>query len=141
MSGALHILQRWAQSTGFDGEPITTLAQVEELCAEAVRQGARLCTITSRCPRRDVTGGSVYFLSPKRTVEFRLPLIEIVGRDVAGGSDFLFALDPAGFARVEPRHVRFLRGWRYLTDAPPDLPNNTDELPEHMRRELRELGL
>lgn len=137
----MNILQRWTQWARVDGEPITTLAQVEELCAEALREGAAVLTFTSRRPRQDCD--NVYFLSPRRLIEFRLPLVEIVGDNRSG---FLFVLDPAGFALVQPRHVRFLRGWRYLADPPPDLPEPSagpaeNELPEHVRRELKELGL
>lgn len=47
---------------------------------------------------------------------------------------------------VEPRPMRAFQGWRYLAaaDAPPDLSGSAGglrELPEALRRELRELGL
>lgn len=47
---------------------------------------------------------------------------------------------------VEPRPMRAFQGWRYLAaaDAPPDLDASAkglQELPEALRRELRELGL
>ena len=47
---------------------------------------------------------------------------------------------------VEPRPMRAFQGWRYLAtaDAPPDLDASAKglhELPEALRRELRELGL
>jgi hypothetical protein len=47
---------------------------------------------------------------------------------------------------VEPRPYRAFQGWRYLTakDAPRDLDRaapGVKNMPEHMRRELRELGL
>jgi hypothetical protein len=49
-------------------------------------------------------------------------------------------------ASVEPRPWRAFQGWRYLEtkDAPRDLSRIAPGLramPEHMRRELRELGL
>ena len=141
ISGQLHLLQRWTQWIGFDGEPITTLAQVEELCARCAESGHDIRTRTTRRPRRDVTGGCVYFVSSRGLIVFRMPLLRIGGIDTADGSGFYFIMDAAGLRLTAPRRAGFLRGWRYLTDAPPDLPNNTDELPEHMRRELRELGL
>jgi hypothetical protein len=47
---------------------------------------------------------------------------------------------------VEPRPMRAFQGWRYLAaaDAPPDLAASAKglhDLPEALRRELRELGL
>jgi hypothetical protein len=47
---------------------------------------------------------------------------------------------------VKPRPYRAFQGWRYLAvkDAPPDLDRaapGAKDMPEAMRRELRELGL
>ena len=47
---------------------------------------------------------------------------------------------------VEPRPFRAFQGWRYLgaKDAPRDLDRvapGAKKMPEHLRRELRELGL
>ncbi|MEZ5788439.1 MAG: DUF1489 domain-containing protein [Xanthobacteraceae bacterium] len=46
---------------------------------------------------------------------------------------------------VEPRPMRAFQGWRYLTaaDAPPDIVVGAafHDLPEALRRELRDLGL
>jgi hypothetical protein len=47
---------------------------------------------------------------------------------------------------VQPRPFRAFQGWRYLTaaDAPPDLDRvarGAADMPEPLRRELRELGL
>jgi hypothetical protein len=47
---------------------------------------------------------------------------------------------------VEPRPFRAFQGWRYLAakDAPRDLDRaapGAKDMPEHLRRELRELGL
>jgi hypothetical protein len=47
---------------------------------------------------------------------------------------------------VQPRPYRAFQGWRYFTekDAPPDLDRaapGARDMPEQMRRELRELGL
>jgi hypothetical protein len=47
---------------------------------------------------------------------------------------------------VLPRPMRAFQGWRYLppNDAPPDLTRagtGLVEMPEELRRELRELGL
>lgn len=47
---------------------------------------------------------------------------------------------------VEPRPFRAFQGWRYLEakDAPRDLDRvapGARDMPEHMRRELRQLGL
>jgi hypothetical protein len=47
---------------------------------------------------------------------------------------------------VQPRPFRAFQGWRYLSakDAPRDLDRaapGAAKMPEHLRRELRELGL
>jgi len=44
---------------------------------------------------------------------------------------------------VEPRPYRAFQGWRYLEpkDAPRDLDRAAPDIPEDLRRELRQLGL
>jgi hypothetical protein len=53
------------------------------------------------------------------------------------------ALEPK-VVPVEPRPCRAFQGWRYLDDAPRDLDKaapGARDMPEDMRRELRDLGL
>ena len=65
--------------------------------------------------------------------------------DKAGVGRCKLVLDPK-CVPVRPRPYRAFQGWRYLTDkdAPPDLDRvarGTSNMPEPLRRELRELGL
>jgi hypothetical protein len=65
--------------------------------------------------------------------------------DKAGVGRCELALEPKVIA-VEPRPWRAFQGWRYLDvkDAPRDLDRaapGAKNMPETMRRELRELGL
>lgn len=103
----------------------------------------RFETITTRRVTRaaEMEGGSVYFVR-SGTVLFRMPFLEVV--DLWGG-EWAIVMRPE-LIRTERKRVGMVRGWRYMAnaDAPPDLPRlplETDELPEHMRKELEELGL
>ena len=112
---------------------------------------------TRRAPRRaaELVGGSVYFVVKGETL-FRMPFLGL--EPVRDG----FPNAPAHYcehtaivcaprvAMVEAHKVRYLRGWRYLTDADappdlsqPDLAGTLDDAPPPptMARELRELGL
>jgi hypothetical protein len=65
--------------------------------------------------------------------------------DNAGVGRCQFVLEPK-VVLVEPRPWRAFQGWRYLADkdAPRDLDRaapGAKDMPEAMRRELRELGL
>jgi hypothetical protein len=65
--------------------------------------------------------------------------------DKGGTSRCQLVLEPK-VVPVKPRPWRAFQGWRYLEakDAPPDLDRaapGAKDMPEAMRRELRELGL
>ena len=65
--------------------------------------------------------------------------------DKEGVSRCQLVLDPK-CVLVQPRPYRAFQGWRYLAakDAPPDLDRvarGAGNMPEPLRRELRELGL
>ena len=90
-------------------------------------------------------GGSIYWvirgeiLCRERILDVR-PIV-----DKEGVSRCQLVLDPT-CVLVKPRPYRAFQGWRYLPakDAPPDLDHaapGARNMPEHMRRELRELGL
>lgn len=90
-------------------------------------------------------GGSIYWvikgeiLCRERILEVR-PIV-----DKEGVSRCQLVLDPK-CVLVQPRPYRAFQGWRYLPakDAPPDLDRaapGARNMPETMRRELRELGL
>jgi hypothetical protein len=90
-------------------------------------------------------GGSLYWVI-RGTVMCRQQLIDVrpfVDKDGVGRCHFV--LKPK-VVLVNPRPYRAFQGWRYLApeDAPPDLDRSApgaSEMPESLRRELRDLGL
>jgi hypothetical protein len=97
--------------------------------------------------RRDdiLDGGSLYWVI-KGQVKARQPILDI--REIEGGDGITrceLVLGPEVVETVmQPK--RPFQGWRYLDDkdAPKDLfsaGSGLEEMPEHMKRELAELGL
>jgi hypothetical protein len=111
--------------------------------------GAREHVHTTRMtPKRSselLAGGSLYWVI-RGEISCRqrlLALRAVVDRD--GVRRCALALEPS-VVPVEPRPCRAFQGWRYLAakDAPRDLDRaapGARDMPETMRRELRELGL
>ncbi len=90
-------------------------------------------------------GGSIYWVIRGEILcrERILDIRPVVDRD--GISRCQLVLDPK-CVLVQPRPYRAFQGWRYLEakDAPPDLDRaapGARNMPESLRRELRELGL
>lgn len=151
MTGQLHLLRGFPPN--INGAPIT----LEEFVASVpgwAAEGNIFGSWTRRRPRREaeLEGGSVYFVLKGET-RFRMPLL---GLERVGDGNW-HDVEPkyvnhtaiccaAEIIWVERFPVRYLRGWRYLAsgDAPPDLPAaipGDNDLPEDMKRELKELGL
>ena len=92
-----------------------------------------------------VDGGSLYWVI-KGQVAARQTLLEIRPfTDTDGIGRCHLVLEPR-VVPVHPRPCRPFQGWRYLPekDAPADLGKSSGaiaEMPEELRRELRELGL
>ncbi len=89
-------------------------------------------------------GGSLYWVM-KGMVQCRQRLLEIRPFvDGEGISRCHLVLEPE-IVRTEWQPRRPFQGWRYMTadDAPADLnaDDEAGELPDHLRRELTELGL
>lgn len=89
-------------------------------------------------------GGSLYWVM-KRMIQCRQRLLEIRPfTDGEGISRCHLVLEPT-IVRTEWQPRRPFQGWRYLKpeDAPSDrrAVEGEDELPDHMRRELADLGL
>lgn len=89
-------------------------------------------------------GGSLYWVM-KGMVQCRQLLLEIRPfTDGEGVSRCHLVLEPT-IVRTEWQPRRPFQGWRYLKaeDAPPDRSvfEGENDLPDHMRRELTELGL
>jgi hypothetical protein len=136
---------------------------VEQLAAFQTRRRAELAAaglptfnrhLTRNFPRRveeimapaDGPSGSLYWVI-RREVRVRQPFHAIEEAvDHEGRRCCALVLEPA-LIRVTPRPHRPFQGWRYLdaADAPADLTaqgqDESDEMPEEMRRELRALGL
>jgi hypothetical protein len=103
---------------------------------------------TRMAPKRAdelIDGGSLFWVI-RRQVMCRQRLIDVRPYvDKAGVGRCQFVLEPT-VVLVEPRPWRAFQGWRYLAaqDAPRDLDRaapGAADMPEAMRRELRDLGL
>jgi hypothetical protein len=105
-----------------------------------------LVHVTRQTPKRAaelLDGGSIYWVV-KGFVVARQKLLDLRPLEVNGiahcGIVYEAELMPV---RNQPR--RAFQGWRYLQqkDAPADMPPGSghEDLPEHMREELRALGL
>ena len=112
----------------------------------AAGKPAELMHVTRQMPKRAaevLDGGSIYWVV-KGFVVARQKMLELRPLEVNGiahcGLIYDTDLVPV---RSQPR--RAFQGWRYLKpeDAPKDLSEGSghEELPEHMRQELRALGL
>lgn len=132
---------------------------VEELASWQKRRRAELAAaglppysrhLTRNFPRRAAEilqgGGSLYWVIRREIrVRQRLHAIE-EAVDHEGRPCCALVFEPE-LVRVMPRSHRPFQGWRYLeaADAPADLPahavDESAEMPEAMRRELRALGL
>lgn len=132
---------------------------VEELAAWQTRRRAELTAagqppysrhLTRNFPRRADEimdgGGSLYWVI-RREVRVRQRLHSIdEAVDHEGRKCCALVFEPE-LVRVMPRSHRPFQGWRYLeaADAPGDLPEHavdeSAEMPDALRRELRALGL
>jgi hypothetical protein len=92
-----------------------------------------------------VDGGSLYWVIRGQIMcrERILGIRPFVDKDGIGRCHIVLDCKPV---LVEPRPYRAFQGWRYLlpADAPRDLDRaapGARDMPEHLRRELRQLGL
>ena len=104
--------------------------------------------VTRMTPKRDtelLDGGSLYWVI-KGEIAARQKLVAIEPfRDKDGIGRCRLVMETK-LVPVSPRPMRAFQGWRYLDakSAPPDLrgsPQDIADMPEPMRKELRELGL
>ena len=108
-------------------------------------QAALVGHVTRSVPKRAaelLDGGSIYWVI-RGQVQCRQRLLGVEPFiDDEGTQRCRLVLDPAPF-RTEWRPRRAFQGWRYLEapDAPPDLADGGEDIPEDMRRELASLGL
>lgn len=112
------------------------------------RQPIEHVHVTRMMPKRAaelVGGGSLYWVV-RGQIACRQKLIALRPfRDKEGVERCRILLEPK-LVLTEPRPHRAFQGWRYLDarDAPEDLARaapGAARMPEHMRRELRDLGL
>ncbi len=113
----------------------------------AGRPAEQVHTTRSAPKRADevLDGGSLYWVI-KGQIAARQRVLDLRSiTDAEGIARCQIVLDPA-LVQVMPRPARPFQGWRYLADneAPEDLTagaGEVAEMPEELRRELRELGL
>jgi hypothetical protein len=143
---ALHLLKLSVGS-----ESIRDLEEwIEDRLAQKRKKSEALEHIhtTRMVPKRVeelLAGGSMFWVI-KGQIAARQKLIAVRPfTDKEGVSRCRLVMEPP-LIPVMPRPFRAFQGWRYLRveDAPPDLKAGAGELaemPEELRRELRELGL
>jgi hypothetical protein len=92
-----------------------------------------------------VDGGSLYWVIRGQIMcrERILDIRPFTDKDGTGRCHIVLDCTPVP---VEPRPYRAFQGWRYFSpaDAPPDLDRvapGARDMPEDLRRELRDLGL
>lgn len=120
----------------------------EEVLAAAARgEGYERVHVTRMFPKRVdevLDGGSLYWVI-KGIVQVRQKIIDLRPvRGMDGIERCGIVLDPE-LHRTEYRPCRAFQGWRYYpaTDVPADLRavSGGEDIPEEMRRALRELAL
>jgi hypothetical protein len=127
---------------------VETIAELEEWVARRVRERGEHFHVTRMVPKRGeelIAGGSLYWVI-KGQVACRQKLLSIAPfTDEQGIGRCRLMLEPV-VRPVTPRPCRAFQGWRYLAakDAPADLGRRgagLGKMPEHLRRELAQLGL
>lgn len=89
--------------------------------------------------------GSLYWVI-RRVIRVRQKITEFRPVEREDGKPACALILAPELVRTRPRSFRPFQGWRYLptADSPPDLPEGydaSDEIPEVMADELREMGL
>lgn len=102
--------------------------------------GLHMPLTSRRVPRRDLTGGALFWIIRHQLVARQ----DILGVDDLSGPEGPLArirLAPAP-ALVEPRHCRAHQGWRYIEEADwPALLGEGEPLPPEVKAALAELAL
>ena len=101
---------------------------------------AHVLLSSARIPRRDLSGGSLFWIL-KHTLVARQPILSVAEAPGPNGPIALIRLQP-GPIPVQPRHCRAHQGWRYL--AEPDWPADAaggEPLPLPLAAELAGLAL
>ncbi len=112
---------------------------------KAAGQKPELMHVTRHMPKRAdeiLDGGSIYWVI-KSFVVGRQKILELRPLEIDGVKYCGIVYDKK-FVPVRSMPKKAFQGWRYLEakEAPADSNDEgSDELPEHLQRELRELGL
>ncbi len=95
---------------------------------------------TARTPRRDLAGGSLFWIV-RHVLVARQPICDVVECASAEGQPRTEIRLTPGVIPVVPRHCRSHQGWRYLVEAdwPPD--DAGTPIPADMLAELAGLSL
>jgi hypothetical protein len=147
MNMSLHLIKLSVGTDSIEDLEDWIKLKLKEQRKRGVRKPERM-HITRMVPKRAeeiLDGGSIYWvirgeiLCRERIIDIR----PFVDKDGIGRCRLV--LDPK-CVPVRPRPYRAFQGWRYLDpkDAPPDLDRvarGARNMPEPLRRELRELGL
>lgn len=130
-------------------ENLADLAEWQrERLAELRKNGKRpeLVHVTRHMPKQAdelLAGGSIYWVV-KGFVIARQKLLDLRRIEISGVPHCAIVLDH-NLVPVRSQPRRAFQGWRYLgaEDAPPDMAAGSghEDLPEHLRHELRALGL
>ncbi|MFN7399630.1 MAG: DUF1489 family protein [Sandaracinobacter sp.] len=103
-------------------------------------ESAHVLLSSARIPRRDLSGGSLFWIL-KHTLVARQPILSVAETAGPEGTIALIRLSPT-IAPVVPRHYRAHQGWRYL--AEPDWPadqTGSEPLPQELAAALAGLAL
>lgn len=101
-----------------------------------------VCLNSARIPRRDLTGGSIFWIVRHMLIA-RQPILRVVEIPVEGRTTAEIHLQP-GPIPVVPRVQRSHQGWRYLPEElwPADSDGGESEaLPPELAAKLAELSL
>ncbi|MBY0382205.1 MAG: DUF1489 domain-containing protein [Xanthobacteraceae bacterium] len=142
----LHLIKLSVGATSFSDHK----EWVAERAAAARARGepAHHVHITRMTPKREtelLDGGSIYWVI-KGEITARQKLLAVEPFRDKDGIGRCRLVMQTKLVAVSPRPMRAFQGWRYLDakSAPPDLKGSAESLsdmPEAMRKELRELGL
>ncbi len=101
---------------------------------------AHVLLTSARIPRRDLTGGSLFWIL-KHTLVARQAILCVEEAQGPDGNIALIRLSPE-IMPVVPRHLRAHQGWRYLAEPlwPADQTDG-EPLPQDLAAELAGLAL
>jgi hypothetical protein len=124
---------------------IDDLAQLRRVRAERTAERGGSWVYTRNRPRRAaevLDGGSLYWVI-RGQIRARQRVSGLRAMREESGRRYCLIEVDAQLVPTLPRPCRPFQGWRYLApaDAPPDLPEGQEPLPDRLLAELRALGL